>query len=171
MSVKSAERPGTAVALQEHPMGRKRALVDAVIVAATIAVLPASVAGLWACGWYARPEEPAVIEPRGTIEGRVVAVDFQTLTIQLSPTRFGFTTIPIVATADTRVVVGDKEGALRDMYAESWWRIAYERRDADLVAVCAQFMDLRAEHAESPCRTSPQADVVSLDAAPRADVP
>jgi len=114
----------------------RRLLRDAVIVAATVMIVPATIALLWACGWYSSvPRATALEANAGVIAGDVWAVEADSGTVSVSTSLFGFNAIPVTVTPETTIVVGDKEGGFGDLYRGTPVRILYERRDDSLVAI------------------------------------
>lgn len=118
---------------------RQRLLRDAAIVFGTVMIVPATIALLWACGWYSSvPRASAVEASAGVIQGDVRAVEADSWTVSVSMNPFGFGAIPVSVTPETTIVVGDKEGGFGDLYPGTSVRITYERRDESLVAICVE---------------------------------
>ena len=132
-------------------------------VSATIAVLPVTIGILWACGWYAAGPPPLTEWPSaGVTRGRVWKTDFESRTVRVGGGLFGRDAVPFTVSSQTRVVVGEKEGAFGDLHEGVSVRIQYVRHDDDLVAVCVESLRLDEGGAGGGCDVSP-AGVVSLD--------
>jgi hypothetical protein len=120
-------------------MRRKRFLANVVIVLGTIAVLPATIALLWACGWYSGVSGPDVAEAAGgVVEGYVWKAEEDSGTVRVASNPFGINAVPFTVTRDTRVVVGEREGGFGDLREGLSVRVLYERREEALVAICVE---------------------------------
>lgn len=120
-------------------MRLKRSLATVGIVTATLAILPLTILVLWACGWYSGlATAPREESPEGVAQGTVWEADPRARTVRVTSDPFGIRTVPFALTEQTRVVVGDKEGAFDDLYEGTAVRVTYERRDTVLVARCVE---------------------------------
>jgi hypothetical protein len=120
-------------------MRRKRSVATVGVVIATIAILPLTILALWACGWYSGlTTAPREESPEGVAQGTVWTADLRARTMRVTWDPFGIRTVPFALTEQTRVVVGDKEGAFGDLYEGTAVRVTYERRDTVLVARCVE---------------------------------
>jgi hypothetical protein len=79
-------------------------------------------------------EEPRTIHGRQVLEttGRVTAVDWTS--VVLAPTRLGFNGRRFVLDPQTRVLVGDREGAIGDVRVGATVAVIYERQPHGFVA-------------------------------------
>jgi hypothetical protein len=122
---------------------RKR-LFEIGLVTATIGVLPATVLVLWTCGWYAGVTAPRDADTRlREREGVVRWVDIHPAadTLHLGADRSGAEAMAVALTPHTLILVGDKEGGVRDLRKGTRIRILYQRREASLVALCVEFVN------------------------------
>lgn len=133
-------------------MRRKRFLANVGIVAATVAILPATIAVLWACGWYSGVSGAGAAEAEGGVTvGYVWEADTEASTLHVSANPLGIGAVPYTVTRETRVVVGDKEGGFGDLHEGSSVRITYERRDEILVARCVESLTSAEDDAVGGC--------------------
>jgi len=121
----------------------KTRFCDFGVVTATVAVLPMTVFVLWSCGWYsgisaAREADTRLSEHKGIVWrlDREPAAE----TLHVSSNRHGGDVVAVALTPHTLILVGDKEGGVGDLEKGARIRVVYQRREANLVALCVEFL-------------------------------
>jgi hypothetical protein len=151
----------------EYPQSRSRGVLRLLLklggATLGVALLAVAVAVLSPLVWPSDPDASLVLENgrlTGETVGSVWQVDPDTGTILVTASLLGLRAVPLAVTGDTRIVVGDKQGGIRDLAKNTPVRVSYEVRENIRLATSIELLGADGTGGS-------QATTIAVAAAPR----